>query len=92
MQLRSAALAAFPSTVPESLATRYGTIAKPMFNWIGLLMTNTRMLILFVVLILDRPAWYFIAEVTALNLVLVYVLFKQSQLCRLFLPEIQMTD
>jgi hypothetical protein len=92
MQLRSAALAAFPSTVPESLARRYGTIAKPLFNWIGLLMTNTRMLILFMVLILDRPAWYFIAELTALNLVLVYVLFKQSQLCRLFLPEIRMTD
>jgi len=52
-------------------------------------MTNTRMLILFLLLILDHLAWYFIVELTVLNLVLAYALFRQNQLCDAFLPEIE---
>ncbi|MGB8341287.1 MAG: CDP-alcohol phosphatidyltransferase family protein [Chthoniobacterales bacterium] len=89
MRLRVTARRAFPSTIPQALQTRYRTVARPLFEPIGLLMTNTRMLILFLVLILDHPAWYFIAEVTILNLVLAYALIRQDQICRLFLPEIE---
>ncbi len=87
--LRAAAWKAFPSTVPAALQARYRDAARPLFKWIGLLMTNTRMLILFLVLILDRPAWYFLVEVTLLNLVLGYALIRQNQLSRRFLPEIE---
>ena len=52
-------------------------------------MTNARMLILFLVLIVDHPVWYFLVEVTVLNLVLAYALIRQNQVCRLFLPEIE---
>ena len=89
MQLRSAAQQAFPSVIPEWLQTSYRAAAKPMFIWIGLLMTNARMLVLLAVLILGRPAWYFVVEVTALNLVLGYVLLRQGELCRSFLPAIR---
>lgn len=89
MRLRVAAWRAFPSTIPQALQARYRAVARPLFKSIGLLMTNTRMLILFLVLILDHPAWYFLAEVTILNLVLAYALIRQNQLCRLFLPEIE---
>lgn len=89
MDLRAAAWRAFPSTIPAALQARYRTAARPLFRWIGLLMTNTRMLILFLVLILDHPAWYFLAEVTIFNLILAYSLIRQNQLCRLFLPEIE---
>ena len=89
MRLRAAAWRAFPFTIPEALQARYRAVARPLFKWIGLLMTNTRMLILFLVLILDHPVWYFLAEVTVLNLVLAYALIRQNQLCRLFLPEIE---
>jgi len=88
-RLRAAAWRAFPSAIPVGLQTGYRDAARPLFRWIGLLMTNTRMLILFLVLILDRPTWYFLVEVTFLNLVLVYALMRQSQLCRRFLPEIE---
>ena len=89
MQLRSAAQQVFPSVIPEWLQTSYRTAAKPMFIWIGLLMTNARMLVLLAVLILGRPAWYFVVEVTALNLVLGYILLRQGELCRSFLPAIR---
>jgi hypothetical protein len=89
MQLRVAASRAFSSAVPETLQAGYRAAARPLFRWIGLLMTNARMLVLFLVLILDRPAWYFVFEVTLLNLVLAYALLRQNQLCSRFLPEIE---
>jgi hypothetical protein len=89
MRLRAVAWRAFPCTIPESLQARYRAEARPLFKWIGLLMTNTRMLILFLVLILDHPVWYFLVEVTVLNLVLAYGLIRQNRLCRLFLPKIE---
>ena len=72
MHLRAAALRAFPNGIPAALQSPYRTVACPLFKWIGLLMTNTRMLILFAVLILGHPTWYFWVELTALNLVLTY--------------------
>jgi len=89
MHLRATAWRAFPATIPAALQAGYRAAARPLFKWIGLLMTNTRMLILFLVLILDHPAWYFLVEVTFLNLVLAYALMRQNQLCRRFLPEIE---
>ncbi len=89
MRLRAAAWRAFPSAIPEALQSRYRAATQPLLKWIGLLMTNTRMLILFLVLILDHPAWYFLAELTVLNLILAYALMRQNQLCRLFLPEVE---
>jgi hypothetical protein len=88
MRLRVAAHRAFSSEIPAWLRDRYRDAAKPVFNWIGFLMTNTRMLILFAVLIVGRPAWYFVFELTALNLVLGYILLRQNQICRALLPAI----
>ena len=89
MRLRAAAWRAFPSAIPAALQAGYREAARPLFKWIGLLMTNTRMLILFLVLILDHPAWYFVAEVTIFNFLFAYSLLRQNQLCRQFLPEIE---
>jgi phosphatidylglycerophosphate synthase len=89
MHLREAAWHAYPDRIPVSLQDGYRAAVRPLFKWIGLLMTNTRMLILFLVLILDHPAWYFLFEVTLLNLVLACVLIRQNRLCRRFLLEIE---
>lgn len=84
-KLRAAAFA-LRGEIPESLRDRYREVAKPVFTWIGLLMTNARMLILFALLLLEQPEWYFVVELTALNLVLVYILVRQNHLCREVLP------
>jgi hypothetical protein len=51
-----------------------------MFKVWGLLMTNTRMLILFAVLLIDQPLWYFWTEVTVLNLLLAWLIYRQEQM------------
>ncbi len=88
-RLRAAALRSFPNGVPAALQSTYRTVARPLFKWIDLLMTNPRMLILFLVLILDHPAWYFWVELTALNCILAYLLWRQDQICRHLQPVIE---
>ena len=51
-----------------------------MFKLWGLLMTNTRMLILFAVLLIGRPVWYFWTEVTVLNLLLAWLIYRQEEM------------
>ena len=43
-------------------------------------MTNTRMLILFVSLFIGRPELFFWAEVTAFNILLIWLLARQERL------------
>jgi len=68
----------FPHQIPESFSTRYRISARPMFKLWGLLMTNTRMLILFIFLFLGQPIWYFWVEVTVLNMLLAYLIHRQE--------------
>jgi hypothetical protein len=65
--------------------------AKPAFKWWGFLMTNTRMLILFACLILRRPLWYFWVELTAFNLLLLYLMRRQERMAQALLrsPALQ---
>ena len=68
----------FPHQIPESFSTRYRISARPMFKLWGLLMTNTRMLVLFIFLFLGEPIWYFWVEVTILNMLLAYLIHRQE--------------
>jgi hypothetical protein len=68
--------------LPEQLEEQYEKTARPMLKLWGLLMTNTRMLVLFVVLYFDQPTWYFWMEVTLLNLLLLYLIYRQENMAR----------
>jgi phosphatidylserine synthase len=77
-RLREVSYRSFPHQIPESFSTRYRISARPMFKLWGLLMTNTRMLVLFIFLFLGQPSWYFWVEVTVLNLVLAWLIHRQE--------------
>jgi hypothetical protein len=77
-RLREVSYRSFPHQIPESFSTRYRISARPMFKLWGLLMTNTRMLVLFLFLFLGQPIWYFWVEVTILNMLLAYLIHRQE--------------
>lgn len=79
-QLRAAI--AGPDFDRSWLQIRYGNFVRPTFKWWGLLMTNTRMLLLFVILVLHQPAWYFWIELTVLNALLVVLVVRQERISR----------
>lgn len=77
--LSQAAMTEFSGEVPAWLSQRYRRESKRLIKWFNLLATNTRMLILFALLFLGRPIWYFVIELTAFNLLLLFVLRQQNR-------------
>ena len=65
--------------VPESLAARYTQDSRPLLKWWRLLMTNTRMLMLLLVLLVGHPIWFFWLEITVFNVLLVCLLAEQKR-------------
>lgn len=79
-KLRDTASELFHGQIPRSLEQHYRDSAGQMLKWWGLLMTNTRMLVLFVLLLIGQPVYYFWFELIPLNLLLVYVLVRQERM------------
>jgi hypothetical protein len=78
--LRDIARQLFHGEIPDWLRTRYRDLARPMLKWWGLLMTNVRMLVLFALLFVSQPVYYFWFELIPLNLLFVYLLFRQEDM------------
>jgi hypothetical protein len=88
-KLRELASRLFHSEIPFWLRTRYQNLAGPMLKWWGLLMTNIRMLVLFAVLFIGQPVYYFWFELIPLNLLFVYLLFRQENMAESMLTVVQ---
>lgn len=79
-KLRVAADRLFPGEIPDWLRIDYRDRARPMFKWWGFLMTNTRMIILFLLLLAGQPIWYFWIELTVFNVLLIGLIVQQSNM------------
>jgi hypothetical protein len=87
-RLRLAVDRLFPNEFPSWLPVRYCDLARPELRWWTLLMTNTRMLLLFSLLFVGQPIWYFWIELSVFNLLLVYLLWQQENASRLLLQSV----
>jgi phosphatidylserine synthase len=72
----------FPGDIPDWLRTRYRNLASPDLKWWGLLMTNTRMLVLFAFLLIGVPIYYFWFELVLVNLLLVCLIARQEHMAK----------
>lgn len=73
---------------PEWLAREFRVDCLPLVKWCNSLATNPRMLLLFALLLARRPVWYFVVEVTVLNIVLVYVVLRHDAIFRSLLARL----
>jgi hypothetical protein len=78
-KLRDTASELFHGQIPGWLEQRYRDSAG-QFKWWSLLMTNSRMLVLFALLFVGQPVYYFWFELIPLNLLLVYLLTRQKKM------------
>jgi phosphatidylglycerophosphate synthase len=78
--LRDVVRQLFHGEIPNLVWTRYRDLARPTLKWWGLLMTNVRMLVLFAVLFISQPVYYFWFELIPLNLLFVYLLVRQEKM------------
>lgn len=74
-------------TNDPALAAAYRERNRPLLKWVNLLATNPRMILLFALLILGQPIWYFIIELTLFNFVLGLLLRKENVICRQLLTQ-----
>ena len=81
-KLRETASAVFHGRIPGWLEQRYRDAACHMLKWWRFLMTNTRMLVLFVVLFLGQPVYYFWFELIPLNVLFVYLIVRQEKMAK----------
>jgi hypothetical protein len=79
-KLRDKVNGLFHGQLPPWFRESYRRFARPMFKWWGLLMTNTRMLVLFALLFIGQPIWYFWFELVPLNLLFVFLIFRQENM------------
>src|SRR6201997_4884844 len=77
-KLRETVSELFQGRIPAWLRARYQNLAGPMLKWWGLLMTNTRMLVLFALLLIGQPIYFFWFELIPLNLLFVYLIFREE--------------
>jgi len=79
-KLRETANAVFHGQMPGWLEQRYQDAGRDMLKWWRLLMTNTRMLVLFALLFVGRPVYYFWFELIPLNVLFVYLIARQEKM------------
>ena len=79
-KLRDTTSQLFHGEIPNWLRTRYRNLVSPTFRWWRLLMTNTRMLVLFALLFIGQPIYYFWFEFIPLNLLFVYLIIRQENM------------
>jgi CDP-alcohol phosphatidyltransferase-like enzyme len=79
-KLRDTAGELFHGQIPSWLEQRYRDSARHMFKWWSLLMTNGRMLVLFALLFVGQPIYYFWFELIPLDLLFVYLLMRQEKM------------
>ena len=86
VRLEETARRTFAGGVPQAFRDRYRQMNRAMINFFFLFRTNTRMLLLFLLLFLAQPVWYFAVELTVLNILLVVLAFRQNAICRQLEP------
>jgi hypothetical protein len=88
-KLRETANTAFHGQIPGWLEQRYRDAAGHMLKWWRLLMTNTRMLVLFLLLFLGQPIYYFWFELIPLNVLFVYLIVRQEKMAESLLETVE---
>jgi CDP-alcohol phosphatidyltransferase len=88
-KLRETANTVFHGQIPGWLEQRYRDAGSHMLKWWRLLMTNTRMLVLFLVLFLGQPVYYFWFELIPLNVLFVYLIVRQEKMAKSLLEAVE---
>lgn len=87
-QLRDRALQVFGASVPEWFSARYRDVEQRVVRRSRFLGANTRMAVIFLVLFLRHPTWYFIAELTLFNAIFAWLVVREQALAATLLPVV----
>jgi len=75
-------------THTDAISDAYRQVSRSSIRWLNLLATNPRMILLFGLLLVGQPVWYFLAELTVFNFLLLLLLRREDIVCRRVLARI----
>ena len=88
-KLRAALRERFGNSVPLSFREAFRAKSKPLMKYTNILSFNTRTFALFAAILIFRMPWlYFAFELTVLNGVLIYMMWRHERICRSFLGNL----
>lgn len=75
-------------TSPQEIRTRFRMGSLPLMKYTNILSFNTRVIVLFISLLINMPWIYFVFELTVLNILLVYMVCKHESLSKVMLSNL----
>lgn len=82
----------FGTNLPHSFRKEFRQASRPLMKYTNMLTFNTRAIVLFISVLSGFPYMYFVFELTVLNLMLIYMLFRHERICRKFYNKISDGD
>ncbi|MDE6794777.1 MAG: CDP-alcohol phosphatidyltransferase family protein [Muribaculaceae bacterium] len=89
-RLRKALAEKYGSDIPQSFRDAFREKSKPLMKYTNILSFNTRSFALFAAILIFRMPWlYFAFELTVLNIVLIYMMWRHEKICKDFVAQLQ---
>jgi hypothetical protein len=68
--------------IPDNFRTTFRALSLPLMKYTNMLSFNTRAIVLSICLLFKEPWLYLVFEMTALNIMLVYMVRKHEKICK----------
>ena len=76
--------------IPDDLRARFRALSKPLMKYTNILSFNTRTFALFAAILIFQMPWlYFAFELTVLNVIMVYMMWRHEKICREIYTELE---
>ena len=79
----------WPNELPLWLQNGFRHENKPLMKYTNILSFNTRAIALFIAVLINMPLLYWLFELTVLNFILVYMVYKQQRVSKKYIVKIQ---
>jgi len=81
----------YGAVAPQEIRDEFRRKSLPLMKYTNILSFNTRVIVLFISLLINEPWLYFVFELTVLNGLLIYMIWQHERLSNKLYKEIQMS-
>jgi hypothetical protein len=78
----------YGDNIPQDLKDEFRILSKPLMKYTNILSFNTRVIVLFIGLLINEPWIYFVFEITVLNILLIYMIIRHESFCMKLYKEL----
>lgn len=80
-------------TPPQAFRDEFRRLSLPLMKYTNILSFNVRTIALFAAILIFRMPWlYFAFELTVLNIILIYMVWRHERICTLLTRQLETTD